>query len=574
MRPASLLRHLGTALALSLAVPLASCGGDKQPNATTAPAEDLSPVPVPEGHVADLFAPTPEASWTKLRAAVGGPAVFMPQSFGALTAQLVGLPITIAGEIDHALPVLGAVAYKKGQDPLIVIGVHVKAADRFIDQLTKGEAARFLVKAEPAAGLRELQRKQAQPSDPAMALAVIGNYLLVGKSIDNIKALGPYVARTLPTQKAPAEDLVASVSEAALSGPLLDGVRSSWTSMREQAQRAGAPIMPFSGPFDTIVEVLTDAKLARLALSLDESAIHARLTISPRAGGGAAEKAISRLHTGDAKPLLDLPASSQIAVLWRESPEARAAMAPTQGEAIVKMMGEKVPEKDKEKILTAITAEASTRGDFAALGVSLDPTGPSAVVRAPVKSDDDARKAHAAIVELSKLASVKDLLEQQSISISSGKAVVEDLAGDVRRVRFKEVEHDKKKAAKDKAPSAPGGPRSIDLLYLVTHGTLVGAAGEDPRALLRSAVSAPEGEHFGKTPAIAQAIDALGKDLSFALVADPLRVIAAKVGKPAPSTPAPATIALGRDANTKDLWARVDVATIIIQELVKHRDAL
>ncbi len=565
----SILRAAFFALAtLTASSALLSCA-DNKPPAPSAPAEDLSPLPAPAGHVADIFIPAPESTWTRARAMVGGPAVFMPQSFGALAAQLLGLPMTISGEFDHALPVLGALTYEKNAGMHAVLGLHVKAGDRFIDQLTRAENARFELKPDTASGVRLLSRKQASTQAAPVVLGVVGNYLLVGRSIEDLKAIGPYVARTLPAAKAPAEDLAIEIPEAALGGPLLEDMRKSWAEMRTRVEKAGAPVIPLKSPFETLLTVLGDSKHARLALTLDDAAAHARFTLTPKEGDGPAAKALATMSTGDAKPVFDLPEGTQLAMMWRESKDARVEDAPAQAESLVKLLGEGIPDKDKEAMIAAIVAEAKVRGEWVTLGVSLEPTGPAAVLRAPVEGEDEAKKALEGIEKLAKLTGVKDVIKREKLSISISKAVVEDLAGDVRRVRFK---RDEKKTEAGAASSEL--PHAIDLLYFVKGGTLVGAVGEDPKELFRRTANASSSARLGASPPIEQAVNALGSGVSFALVAEPLRLLAAKMGKSAPPTPAPATFAIGRDPGSKELFARLDLATILIQELVKHRDAL
>jgi hypothetical protein len=123
----------GLLLPICLGACVAPSGCQKKTEATDAGAavvQDLSPVPAPEGLVGDLFLPAPDATWTKARALIGGPAGFMPQGFGALTATLLKLPITAAGEIDEAVPVLGAVIKQESAAAFGAIGIHVRAGDR------------------------------------------------------------------------------------------------------------------------------------------------------------------------------------------------------------------------------------------------------------------------------------------------------------------------------------------------------------------------------------------------------------------------------------------------------------
>ena len=550
----------------------------KAPQEVAAAAEDLSPLPAPEGHLADLVVPAPEATWTKARALVGGPAAFFPQSFGALAATLLKLPVAVAAEIDGAVPVIGA-SLKKGPAPAqAAIGIHVKAGGRFVDQLTKGPEARFTGKLDEASRITVLTTKSDTPGAvPTVAMGVLGNYLLIALNPVDLAAVGPYVARTLPSRPAPKEDVAIEVPEAALSGPVLAEARRSWDSTRKGLDQLGAPVLlPVAGTVEMLLGVLADSKQARLTLDLADTAVHARLTMTPKPGGGAATKAIDEMAVGDLAPILDLPASALLGMLWREPAAVRAASIPKQAEAMAARLGPDAKPEDKEAILAALRAEDEARGDWVALGMSLDATGPNAMVRAPLVDEGKMSKALKQIVALAKLASVKARLKESALDVTTGKSVIENLPGDVQRVRFERVQAKdatSTKAEKGKGPAADGIPTSIDLLYLVSSSTLFGAAGYDPKEALRSLAKAPGDASFGSNAAIKAAIAPLGADASFALVVDPLRILAVRAGKSAPPDAAPVVLALGKTPQPSAMWGRIDVAAVVVQELIKHRGA-
>ena len=559
---------------LGASVGLGGCS-KPAPQEASPVVEDLSPIPAPQGHLADLVVPAPDAVWTKARALVGGPAAFFPQSFGALAATMLKLPVAVAAEIDGSVPVLGA-ALKIGAAPVqAAIGIHVKAGGRFLDQLTKGPDARFTARLDETSRIMVLTTKSETPGAvPQAAMGVLGNYLLVAPEAAELLAAGPYIARTLPSRAVPKEDAVLEMPEAALSGPVLAEAQRAWTGTRKDLDRLGAPaLLPVAGTVDMLLGVLADSKQARLALDLDAATVHARFTMTPKAGGGAASKAISEMAVGDATPLLDLPGSALLGMLWREPAAVRAASIPKQAESMARLLGPEAKAEDKEAILAALRAEDEARGDWVALGISLDPTGPNAMVRAPLADAEKMSTALKQLVALGKLPSVKAQLKESAIDITTGKTVIENLPGDVQRVRFEKIQP---KNAKGKAASPledAGTPGSIDLLYLVSSSALYGAAGYDPKEALRSLVKPPSDASLGANPAIKAALASLGADASFALVVDPLRLLAARTGKSAPPDPAPVVVAIGKTPEPSAMWARVDVAAIVVQEMIKHRGA-
>ena len=566
-------------LLLGSSVGLGGCA-TRAPQEVAVAAEDLSPLPAPEGHLADLFVPAPDATWTKARALVGGPAAFFPQSFGALAATLLKLPVAVAAEIDGAVPVLGA-SLKKGAAPAqAAIAIHVKAGGRFVDQLTKGPDARFVGKLDETSRITVLTTKSETPgAAPPVAMGVLGNYLLLALNPVDLAAVGPYVVRTLPSRPAPKEDLAIEMPEAALSGPVLAEARRSWDTTRKGLDQLGAPVLlPVAGTVEMLLGVLADSKQARLTLDLADTAAHARLTMTPKPGGGAATKAIEEMAVGDLAPILDLPGSALLGMLWREPAAVRAAAIPRQAEALAARLGPDAKPEDKEAILAALHAEDEARGDWVALGMSLEAIGPNAMVRAPLVDADKMSKALKQIVALGKLASVKAQLKESALDVTAGKTVIENLPGDVQRVRFERVQaKDAKSATKPEikggSPAEGAIPTSIDLLYLVSKDTLYGAAGYDPKEALRSLVKAPGDASFGSNAAIKAALAPLGADASFALVVDPLRILAVRAGKSAPLDAAPVVVAIGKTSQPSAMWGRIDVAAIVVQELIKHRGA-
>lgn len=582
--PSRLLRaSLGLLLSIFLGACVAPSGCQKtaatDAGADAAVAQDLSPVPAPEGLLGDLFLPAPEATWTKARALIGGPAAFMPQGFGALAATLLKLPITVAGEIDGAVPVLGAAIKQHESAPAFgAIGIHVRAGDRLIDQLTRGAEARFVADVDEASQITVITPKQAPEGGGAFLLGVLGNYLLVAENLRGLQAAGPYVARTLPTRTPPKEDVAFEIPQAALSGPILENARAQWARAKSGIDSASLPIMPFAATMGTALDALADAKLARLTLELDASAAHARASLSPKPGEGAASKAIREMVVGDARPLLDLPASTQIGVLWRDSAAARAAEVPAQASTLAMLLNERlVSVEDKATITTVLRAEGEARGDWVTLGLALDPLGVSATARVGVADEEKMRKSLKQLTDLAKLSSVKASLKEDSLAISAGKIVVENLPGEVQRVRFERTDKaDKGAKAKDPQPrdsaSAESTPSSIDLLYLVTHDVLFAAMGSEPKEALRTLVKAAGDANLASIAEVKGGLEALGGEASFVLVADPLRLIAARVGKSAPAQRAPVVFAVGTTGAAGTLFGRLDVSAITIQELVKHRD--
>jgi hypothetical protein len=69
---------------------------------------------------------------------------------------------------------------------------------------------------------------------------------------------------------------------------------------------------------------------------------------------------------------------------------------------------------------------------------------------------------------------------------------------------------------------------------------------------------------------MAQALSAAGGDVAFALIADVPRITAMTTGAAAPKTPSPLVLAAGRTREPAELWGRLDVPSVVVQELVQE----
>lgn len=588
-RPAA--RALFTAAALALAplcIGASGCanrsdGPDAGPSTTVTVIE---PVPAPPGLMAEGFVPSPDATWTKLRATLGGPALILPQSFGGLVTSVLGLPLTLAGEIDGGIPVLGAVLepLPGAPNPRAALGIHVKVGERLIDQLTRGESARFIVRLDTATSIALLEPKSGAAASP-VALGVLGNYLLIAATAADLLAAGPYVARTMPKSPVPKEDVAIELPEAALSGPISRALQSGLATMRSSGR---LPILslPVERMATYLASITPDLAGARLTLRLDAARVRARLSLNPKPGGGPATEVARALVVGDTRPLRELPADALAGLLMRASLAERTRDAESWADVITGILGESATAADRAAIAAALKSLAEARGDLMTAGMSFGPTGPVAYVRGDVTDGEKLDKAIKEVLALATLKPLKSAFMDQKLKISTGKTVVEGIPGDVQRITLERLAEDARKSAgagaSGQGPTVmvplPFGamPTSVDLFYRVADGAFFGAAGLRAKEGLRSAIEAIGKEGFGGVPEIKASLDAIGGDVSFALVVDPLRLVASASGKPGAASSAPVLMLMGRgggDAPPDGLWMGLDAATLAIQEFVKHRSA-
>src|SRR6185369_4120839 len=106
----------------------------------------------------------------------------------------------------------------------------------------------------------------------------------------------------------------------------------------------------------------------------------------------------------------------------------------------------------------------AARGDWTVAGLAFDGTGPSAFVRAAVKDPaalDGALKDFLAIADG---ASPKDPVKGQKLRVSTGKTVLENIPGDVYRVRLARSSEAAKKGAEPPAAKTET-PAAVDVLF-------------------------------------------------------------------------------------------------------------
>lgn len=551
---------------LAALVPLALGAGCKEEPLPAPPPAPLvlSPVPAPAGLVAELFVPAPETLWNKLRIVVGGGSVFLPKGYGALVSSLFGLPITVAGELDTDVPTLGAmVDVGPDKEPLAALALHVKDGGRFVDQLTLGDGARFRARRDDGSGMQVLGLVNGQAP---YVLAVLGNYLLVSKSEAALLAVGPYIVRTLPTRSMPKDDLVVEVPESAFAGPLAARSKATWDKLSGQRKQAGGgdPAAIVSALFGLdaskgLADVLASVAGARLTLRMGTESAELRLAATPKPGASLG----ASLTWGDAKPLLTLPRDTQVAALLRGKEGDDAALR-ERAAALVTVLSkgrESAAQAAMEKALAEVALRPPTELAF---GFALTSTGPAGYARGPLADPKAMEKSLVALGKLLASKEAKALLEGAGREVTFGKTVLENLRGDVFRLRFAPAKKD------GKAPPTTG-MNSVDVLAAVREGGLFAATGAESRDALRRLLEAQGDGALGASPEARAAVERLGNDVAFAVVAEPLALLSAWRSGGGETPSAPVSVSIGRDsaAPGAPLWLRIDAANAALREAGK-----
>jgi len=573
-------RALFGVLCAGLLAGCSSCG--EQPNASEdAAVAELSPVPEPADLAGEIFVSKPDETWTKVRAVGGGAARLLPQSFGLLMTTLLGVRAAIADYIDADLPMTGVLlSGDKGTEPGVVLAVHVKSGRELVTGLSSGADARYSARPDAATSITLLDPKPGKASEE-VALGVLGNYLLVSRHSADVLKGGPYAARTLPKQSAPAHPVSVKLKKSALAGPLARLLKDTWKAKRaelvkaDQAnrQRHGGRTPDFGDPaaalrgIDSAVEglaaVLESAEGGTLTLDPFEDRVE--LTLSVRAGAkGAAAEMIADMSVGDAKPLLKLPKATPIAVLVRSTGAQRQARAKSLAEGVSELFGDRMSKPESEKVLNALDTLAKGRGDEETYALYFEGTHGGLVYDAPVsdaKAFGDGAKSVARLLDLKVFAEpLRAFIGDTSVKLS--KADVAGIPGAERALIT--VKPSPMRAAKDPSGKVTVEPQTIEGLWAVQDGRAKAVVATDAVPILGSLFGTDEKKTHAADAKVKLAIERV-KDASFVAFVQPLRM---NMGQSASlASESPVVLSFGR--KDKDAFVHLDVDQPALEMLLK-----
>ncbi|MEZ4295468.1 MAG: hypothetical protein R3B70_10875 [Polyangiaceae bacterium] len=182
-----------------------------------------------------------------------------------------------------------------------VFGVHLRWPDRLLDGLTRGDKARFDATTDGGTGVKIL--KARDPADAILAAGVLGHYLLIATRAEDLTALGPYVARTMPVRakefpatgvriagapEPPAIDFLARVPEAAMAGGVGALAQRAFTTARERLATSFAGPMPFAGAFEGALALVPHLGGAEVRVVLDGRSTRVEISAGVRKGDAEA----------------------------------------------------------------------------------------------------------------------------------------------------------------------------------------------------------------------------------------------------------------------------------------------
>jgi hypothetical protein len=569
---------------LLVGLPIASCSScDKSessaPGGSANVPADLTPVPYPEGLLADFWLQNPEQTWKSMRELAGGPALLLPSTFQLFASTLLGLPAQAAGSIDGNVPVVG-VFVGSPQGPRWVVALHVKSGRELVQQLTAGADAKHAARADAATGITFIEPKAGKSSE-AIALGVVGYYLLAAESAGELAAAGAYVARSLPTRPAPKAPIGLVAREEALKGPIGEGLRRMWrgyaveledldrANRRQHGGRApdfGDPAAALAGigsAVDSLAELLAGAKTLELRIAPQAARLDVRVELQAQKQGELAEL-LRGLTLGDHAPLLALPKDSLLAIESRGKP-ADVEAAKSVRERLTALFGDRLSDADTKQVEQTFMSLAKGRGDQTSYALVSRNGEPALIMRGKV---EDAREFSAGVRSLFKLVRVRAFAEPirqfiGDVTISESTIKLAGVDGEVNRVLLTI----KPAAAALAAPGLAGKgakreSKTFELTWVVADGTAHVALARESAPLLSELVVLEKSKTLAADPDATGAANRAGA-AAFAVFARPIGLGLL----PGEDAAAPVLAAMGRTNDA--VWFGVDVSAPAFRALAR-----
>lgn len=279
----------------------------------------------------------PSEIWRQIHPALRGKARALPSTPELAVTTLAGFSPLVAGLVDASAPMPFDVVDMGASGIGAVVGVRLRSSSELVVAVSSGGDAKFTAEMDRARGATLLR-----PKDPRdVAVAVAGDYLLFGATVEALREAGAHVAQA-PAPAVPAGCwLVLSATRTELAGPVSAAVTRYGGALRRGLETAdvenrvarGGRAPDFADPepivvalkelADSIVAVLSSTSVVRADAAMRGERLVLHVEAEP-AEAGAAHDFASSLPHGDLAPLLALPEDVRGAIFWRRAPESGA----------------------------------------------------------------------------------------------------------------------------------------------------------------------------------------------------------------------------------------------------------
>jgi hypothetical protein len=594
----SLRRALEIAALAVAALGTGACGSCRSPSAAVeagAPAAMTSPVPAPDGLLAEAWVRGPDAAWGKIQRGVSGPVALLPSTVGELVCAFTGLDGPLGQLVDGkgtSYVVIGAGA-GDGASPGWVVALALNDGARAAALLLEvGDASA----AKGSSGTRDVAGMQVLTAPSLRATVALATgahpWLVLASSDDDLAHLGPYAVRTMPTKETPSDTaaVVADMAQPALAGALSSWLAAKWNETRtslaasdddQRAKHGGrAPDFADPGPLVEALDgavkrrigLVAQARAARVTVDPGDDELHAELTVAPGTDA-ASRRALAEMLPGDTRPLAATSGEAVAALMVREDPKAREDDAATFQATLDRAMGDRLHESDARAVHAAIADWAHARGDWWTAALAWGAGGDAlrgAWLRTPAASAEDSSRAVRGILDLSHRPVFQDLVANWlHLAPAVFSHVDAPPLGSVSLATFARAPGHSANANDASGPIgvawnvSSGGGGTEGEPSKESKSELLVAAGETAPRLLSAQVAPQSQGRLGDDPRSVRALAALGENATFVVFAQPLRLEHAR-GDASGDRSAPVVLGWGRKGPAA--WVRIEVADAVLRE--------
>lgn len=541
------------------------------------------PVAAPGDLLADVYAMSPNTSWSRLQRGIGGAVGILPATLPGIIGFMAELDPRIGNEIDGSAPIYAVLAGDPAQ-PAFCIAMKLVDPRRARMLLTDGETSLFNVREE--SGLTHLVPKtrveRTDKKQPAVSALTTNGYITVGKMPEDLSKLSAYATRTLPGRTLPKDAaIVADVPRSAVATVLAPKLETAWNDaksfllLQDERMRGehGGRAPDFGDPkaivaaLDAVVgrriAVFRDLERVRFALDVTDDAVVLNSTLTPVAGDGPAKRWVHSMRVGDAAALLGLPNTSLVALSLRDTEEDRVAQAAEMEKAIASSLGERLKEPDAKRLHDALEDWTKGRDETLAIAYSIDePTGTFITTR--TRDAEAANRAVRSVVDLAKASPFKEMLHVKEVTTSTeeipgfGKVQVAKISREAPAMRPPPGLEARAGDAGAPKISAP----STGVAWSTEAGSIALGLGSEPIVALKT--GARPDKKLRDDPLVARFTSNVGATASTFVVVQPLRYDAKRAHLGA----APIAIAVSRKDG--DAVVRLELSDLLLRELSRY----
>ena len=573
MRLRARARSLVFTTALALAAPcLVACSSCKKEQPPAPKPEEQTaeaPVPAPAGLVLEGVVRSPDAILGSLRSITP----LVPDKAGPLLAGLLHVPAETGSEIDGTKPLFLVLTV----DPT---GTHFAFAASVKDPAHVGSLLdkAGMQKSDDQATAMTIYQATATPV--RQVLGVRKTFLIAGDTVEGLKALAPYVTRTLPSKPLPADEVVVSVPKDAMRTTLkdmaktaLDAAAEARKQMFAKASAMGEKIglLDAFGDYSArqnqrFVQWLGDAGDGKATLVTKDGAIALRGDLGVPDKESTFGKQVGSWPVGDALDALSLPASSVVTFVSRTSEANRAEASKDAVEMLATALPADLGPAEKTKIETFLASWDAARGEKTSGAVLYgSPLKIGLTLRLEAKDAPGLTKLiDAALHAVFGIKGVTDGLVKAGIG--APKWSTDKVAGIDASILHVSFPH-----KPDEKP-APGQPEGADVIFGADGNEVVLTAGVGARDMLAETLAAKTdvAKSLAANAPLVARMKELGTSLAGAALVMPSRVLPLTSGATVSSPPAPTdavTFAVGKQPD--DCFVSIALTKPAVEVLVK-----